>query len=60
MTDHIPDKTDYTMEELEKMIHMYEETSSGLTSALQLVDVTHDMRFTNDSTDASDILREDA
>lgn len=51
-------KTDYTMEELEEMIPLYEETSSGLTSALQLVDVTDDVHPIPESTDASDVWRE--
>ncbi len=50
-------RTEYTMEEIEEMLPKYKETSSGPTSALQLVDTSSDVKFINDSSDASDIPR---
>lgn len=40
------------------MIPVYEETSSGLTSAMQIIDETNEVNLIPDSSDASDIRYE--
>ena len=43
--------------EAEEQIPVIKETTSGLTSPLQLVDSTSTVKFVDDSTDASHIPR---